>query len=151
MISLRNVSWLLGLCMILNLTPLLAEEVSPSAQGAAVSEEKAAKIQKAAETLIKDEIEALGSFGVDHPDTGDLLELSLVDVEPAVRQAEQGAFVIRANCKDQSGTPYPVDVYLSKISPTEEDFEIIDAIVAQSGSELGATLASKPKSEEELG
>lgn len=89
--------------------------------------EKKTAIQKEAEKLIKEEITAVGSFEVDHPETGDLINLSLEAVLADVTQSGEGEYMVKANFKDKAGAAYVVAIYLDEISAGE--YELADAIV----------------------
>ncbi|OGW79725.1 MAG: hypothetical protein A3G33_01595 [Omnitrophica bacterium RIFCSPLOWO2_12_FULL_44_17] len=92
-----------------------------------VAEAEAVPLRQKTESLIKEEITQVGSFEVDHPETGDLLELQFASVDQAVVQVVEGEYMIHANFKDAKGAAYGVDVYLEEMGKNE--YEIVDAIV----------------------
>lgn len=106
-------------------TPAAAPE-TPAAPAVLTPEKKTA-IQQAAEKLIKEEISAVGSFEVDHPETGDLISLSLDAVRADVTESGEGEYLVKADFKDKGGATYVVAIYLDEISAGE--FELADAIV----------------------
>lgn len=92
-----------------------------------VPAEKAAPIRAKAEVLVKEEITQVGSFEVDHPETGDLLELQLTNIDPPVVEVVEGEYMVHGNFKDAKGGAYGVEVYLEEMGNGE--YEIVDAIV----------------------
>ena len=108
----------------------VTEETPPAeAPKAALTPEKMTSIRQAAEKLIQEEIESAGSFEVDHPETGDLLNLSLDSVQPEVSQSDEGEYLLKASFKDKAGVPYKVGVYLEELGNGE--YELADAIIEE--------------------
>jgi hypothetical protein len=102
-------------------------EVAAPEKAAPLSAEKMTKIQQAAEKLIKDEIQSVGSFEVDHPETGDLLNLTLDRVNPEVTQSDEGEYLLHADFKDKAGAAYKVSIYVEDLG--NEEYELADAII----------------------
>lgn len=107
---------------------VLTPEVSPQTSSA-LAPEKSDAIRQTAEKLIREEIDTIGSFEVDHPETGDLLNLSLERVGQEVKQSDEGEYLLRASFKDPAGAAYGVDIYVEEIS--EGEYELADAIIVE--------------------
>ena len=98
----------------------------PQAQVPEVPLEKATAIRQAVEKLVREEIDATGSFEVDHPEAGDLLELSLTGVHQEVKHSDEGEYLIQADFKDSANGAYLVDLYVEEFG---SDYELADAVV----------------------
>ena len=105
----------------------VAEEESLADEEVPLSEAEAAPIRAKAEQLVKEEITSAGSFEVDHPETGDLLNLKLSALDKQVAKVFEGEYLIHGNFTDDKGATYGVDVYLEQFEPGQ--YEIVDAIV----------------------
>ena len=106
------------------------QAAAPEAQAqpaVALTTEKMDSIRQAVEKLIKEEIAAVGSFEVDHPETGDLLSLSLEGVHQDVKQTDEGEYLVPTDFKDKAGAAYSVDIYVEELGNGE--YELADAIV----------------------
>lgn len=111
-----------------------------SAQEALLTPEEKAKVTEAAKRSVEDEIKVFGSFEVDHPDTDELLKLTLSKVGEEVKAEPDGTYVVRADFKNEKGTVYGLDLYLEDI---EGDYELADAIlITENGKPVGEETAS---------
>ena len=108
-------------------TPVLTPQ--PATTLSALSTEKASAIHQTAEKLVREEMDTIGSFEVDHPETGDLLNLSLDAVGQEVKQSDEGEYLLRATFKDQAGAVYAVDLYVEELG--EGEYELADAIIME--------------------
>ena len=102
----------------------------------ALTPEKVESVRQAVEKLIKEEVDAVGSFEVDHPETGDLLSLSLESVHQDVKQTDEGEYLVKADFKDKAGAAYSVDVYVEELEGGE--YELADAMVESIGGKPAA-------------
>ncbi len=141
-----------GLLFLASQSLLLAEEAQNSKpQTPAAAEVKSApeasqpktdltpadktKIVEAAKRYVEDEIKVFGSFEIDHPETDELLKLTLSGVGQEVKVQADGTYVVPADFKDEKGTSYGVDLYLEAV---EGDYELADAIlVSVAGKSVG--------------
>ena len=106
-----------------------------SAQETALTPEEKAKVVEAAKRSVEDEIKVFGSFEVDHPDSDELLKLTLSKVGREVKAEPDGTYVVSGDFKDEKGTVYGLDLYLEDI---EGDYELADAIlVTENGKPVG--------------
>lgn len=112
-----------------------------SASSTALSEQESAKIRGEAKQAVQDEIEVFNSFEIDHPETDELLELLLSDVQSTITALADGTYIVKGNFKDKGGAAYVVDLYMEKVEG--ESYELVDAILTEAGG--------KPvKSEDEI-
>lgn len=133
-----NVAFFAAFLLLANESFLLAEDApvpAPSQSVAELSSEEKTKITEAAKRSVEDEVKVFGSFEIDHPETDELLKLTLSAVGQEVRAEGDGSFIIGGEFKDEKGNRYGVDLYLEAI---EGDYELADAIlVSVDGKPVG--------------
>jgi hypothetical protein len=106
---------------------VFAQDEGAAEEQAPLTPEESAAVRQAAEKLVKEEIEVVGSFEVDHPDTGDALSLSLDQVQGEVTKVSEDVYKLQGGFKDDTGSSYVVELQLEKYG--ENEYEIVDAIV----------------------
>ncbi len=92
-----------------------------------LSAEEAAPILAAAADLVRDEISSVGSFEVDDPDTGNLLNLQFSDVDGEVLQVIENEYLLKGNFTGEDNKKYAVGIYVEKLE--DGTYEIVDAVV----------------------
>ena len=113
------------------------EETEPAAAQPKtdLTAEDKTKIVEAAKRSVEDEIKVFGSFEIDHPETDELMKLTLSQTGQEVKVQADGTYVVQADFKDEKGTSYSVDLYLEAV---EGDYELADAIlVSAAGKPVG--------------
>lgn len=119
---------------------LLVSQGVLSAQDTVLTPDEKTKVVEAAKRSVEDEIKVFGSFEVDHPDTDELLKLTLSKTGEEVKAEPDGTYVVRADFKDEKGTVYGLDLYLEAI---EGDYELADAIlISADGKPVGEEKAA---------
>ena len=112
---------------------------APAEAPAVPSPEEMTKIRDAAKAAVEDEIKVFGSFEIDHPETDELLKLTLSGVQDELRADADGTYVVNGNFKDEKGAEYGVDLYVEQLE--EGEYELVDAILV---SAAGKPVAQEP-------
>lgn len=131
-----NIAFFAALLLLANQSFLLAEDApAPGQPVTELSAEEKTKITEAAKRSVEDEVKVFGSFEIDHPETDELLKLTLSAMGQEIKAEGDGSFVIGGEFKDEKGNRYGVDLYLEAI---EGDYELADAIlISADGKPVG--------------